>query len=187
MSAIFMVVLIIINLALGHSREFITTILAGLLSLGILFGWLCIWLGSLWQSWKEDWPHARSRFAATMLSMPIGLILALILFGALGRLLSYFEAGRYESLIADDQFLAAVRVSSDTLQYDGKTVQIDRSDKALRLAFDQRGYVVRSSAYVYDPTGMVGELTGSKSERYFGSELSHCVEVRQDFYRCSFS
>ncbi len=184
---VFLLVLAFINLTLGLTREFGETILAGLLSLLVATVWLCFWLVGLLRSWKQDWHENRSRFALTFLSLPVGMALLVLITTFAGSVVRSNDVAKFEAFLSDERFIAAVENEEHSFEFEGVRVKIDRSDTTTRLAFDEMGYVVRSSAYVYDPTGEVAKLKGSSTNWYFGSELSHCDEVRGSFYMCSFS
>ncbi len=185
-SVLFLLLLVSVTVASIYSRDFGTRILAALLSVGLAIAWLYFWMAGLWRSWIEEWPSARSRFFATLLSFPLGVLLLFPMTSLLVGVVRYAESAQYETLLSDQHFLSAVKAEENSLEFEGITVKIDRTDDVTRLAFDEQGYVVLSSAYVYDPTEEVESLDGMNTNWYFGSEVSQCNRVREHFYLCSF-
>ncbi len=165
----------------------VQTLLSALFLSLAAIAWLAIWIFATWLSFKEDWNEERWRFAVTLLSAPIALLLFYLLTMPVTGAAHYFATAKYESMLADDQFRSQVAGSESDFDFDGSKVLVDRLGTQTRLAFDVDGYVVRASGYLYDPSGDADALSAGKSGAFGVYEISYCRYVRQYFYRCSFT
>jgi len=172
--------------AIGGNGDFVAAILSMAAMFLIAVFWLVIWLAAEWE-WRTDRANAPARYAVTVLTFPLGIAIVIGLAMPARDVVHYFKASKYEALLTDSDFKEVLATGGNSFSFGRVKVEVDRTAGRTRLAFDRDGYVVRSSAYVFDPTGEVGSQQDERSKEYFGYRVSPCRNVRKDFYWCSFS